>query len=80
MVITRNRTGASRSVTFEDAVLIVRRVLEGETQHSVAAAFGINQGRVSEIVNGYRHPGAVREALRRWPHLREEARRRGLVP
>ncbi len=68
--------GRSRRLTHEDAVLIVRRVLEGESQHTVAAAFGVNQGRVSEIVNGRRYPGAIEEALRRWPHLRDAAERR----
>jgi hypothetical protein len=26
-------------------------------QHQVAALVGVNQGRISEIVNGHRHPG-----------------------
>jgi predicted XRE-type DNA-binding protein len=29
----------------------------GLYQHQIAALLGINQGRVSEVVNGKRHPG-----------------------
>jgi hypothetical protein len=29
----------------------------GHLQHNIAARFGINQGRVSEVVNGKSHPG-----------------------
>ena len=28
----------------------------GHVQHNIAARFGINQGRVSEVVNGKTHP------------------------
>lgn len=35
-------------------------------QHEIAAAFGVNQGRVSEIVNGKRYPRA-REIARQAP-------------
>jgi predicted XRE-type DNA-binding protein len=31
----------------------------GHMQHDVAARFGINQGRVSEIVNGKAHQGVA---------------------
>jgi hypothetical protein len=48
-----------------DAVEIVRRYDAGEAQHLIAAAFGVNQGRISEIVNGKRFPRA-REIARRY--------------
>lgn len=41
-----------------DAVEIVRRYDAGEAQHLIAAAFRVNQGRVSEIVKGKRFPQA----------------------
>jgi len=42
------------------AVAFARR----QAQHLIAAAFGVNQGRISEIVNGKRFPQA-REMARR---------------
>jgi hypothetical protein len=41
-----------------DAVEIVRRYDAGEAQHVIAAAFRVNQGRISEIVMGKRFPRA----------------------
>jgi predicted XRE-type DNA-binding protein len=32
--------------------------VRGLYQHQAAALCGINQGRVSEVIRGYRHPGA----------------------
>ena len=40
------------------AAHIKHLVALGHMQHDVAARFGINQGRVSEIVNGKSHPDA----------------------
>lgn len=57
----------SRRLTFEDAVQIQLRRMNGEYQHDIAAAFGINQGRVSEIVNGHRFFGSRLVALMRHP-------------
>ena len=48
----------SPKLSEEDAVEIVRRYNEGEAQHLIAAAFRVNQGRISEIVNGKRFPQA----------------------
>lgn len=45
-------------LTDEDAVEIVRRYDAGEAQHVIAAAFAVNQGRISEIVTGKRFPHA----------------------
>jgi hypothetical protein len=50
-----------------DAVEIVRRYDAGEAQHLIAAAFGVNQGRISEIVNGKRFPQAREMARRSHP-------------
>lgn len=51
------RRKASPSVTPEMAALIkflVKRI--GLYQHQVAAILKINQGRVSEVITGKRHP------------------------
>lgn len=37
------------------ALTLVRMGLK---QHQVAAVLGLNQGRISEVVNGKRYPGA----------------------
>lgn len=48
----------SAKLSEDDAVEIVRRRDAGEAQHVIAAAFGVNQGRISEIVQGKRFPRA----------------------
>jgi len=40
--------------TPEDIIEIRRRLADGEKQHDIAADFGINQGRISEINTGQR--------------------------
>ena len=40
----------SRRLTLEDAVEIWRRRWLGEAQHSIAAGFGVNPGRVAEVL------------------------------
>ncbi len=42
----------SPRVTREMAAKIKRYLLDNLAQHDIAAMFGINQGRVSEIKNG----------------------------
>ena len=46
----------SNPVTAEMAQQIRAMVYEGMMQHDVAAYFGINQGRVSEVMNGKLYP------------------------
>lgn len=48
----------TRRLSFEDAVQIWLRYWAGEYQHRIAAAFNVNQGRISEIVNGRRFVGS----------------------
>jgi hypothetical protein len=48
----------SPSLTFEDAVEVWKRHLLGEKQHHIAQAFGVNQGRVNEILNGRKYIGS----------------------
>lgn len=55
-------TNHSRSLKFSDAVQIWLRRFEGEAQHRIAAAYDVNQGRISEILAGKRYPAARRLA------------------
>ena len=48
----------SPRLRFDDAVEIWKRHLLGETQHHIAQAFGVNQGRVSEVLKERRHLGS----------------------
>ncbi len=51
----RRRKRHSPSVTPEMAAQIKTMIVDlGMMQHDVAACFGINQGRVSEIKNGHK--------------------------
>lgn len=52
---SRKRGGSPR-ITLEMAAQIKALCDQGHLQHDVAAHFGINQGRVSEVVNGKRFP------------------------
>lgn len=56
--IPRRSPPASPRLTLNDAVEIHRRRWLGEAQHDIAAAFHVNPGRVSEILNGKRFPEA----------------------
>jgi len=48
----------SPRLTQEDAVKVWIRHWQGEFQHSIAASFGVNQGRICEVLKGQRHPGS----------------------
>ncbi len=50
----------SHRLTLDDAVDIHRLRARGMAQHTIAAAFGVNQGRVSEVLSGKRFPKAAR--------------------
>jgi predicted XRE-type DNA-binding protein len=54
----------SRRLTLQDAIEVWLRRWQGHLQHRIAAHFGCNQGRISEILTGKRHPKARDEALR----------------
>jgi hypothetical protein len=49
-------------LTFENAKEVWSRYRAGEYQHQIAAHFKVNQGRISEIITGKRHPGSDRLA------------------
>ena len=52
-------------LTFEDAVDIWLRHWHGEYQHVTAAAYEVNQGRISDVLRGRLHPGSERIARRK---------------
>lgn len=53
----------SRRLTLDDAVQIWQRRQAGEAQHVLAAAFGVNPGRIAEVLSGRRFPDARAIAL-----------------
>ena len=53
----------SPSLTLADAIEIWKRRRLGEAIHSIAAGFGVNPARVSEVLSGKRFPGAKRLSL-----------------
>jgi hypothetical protein len=46
----------SRIPTAEQAALIKGMIARGDMQHDVAAFFGLNSGRISEVNTGKRYP------------------------
>lgn len=54
----------SRIPTKEEAIEIWLALLSGEYQHDIAARYGFNQGRVSEVKTRKRHPEAYTEAMK----------------
>lgn len=51
-----------KELTFGDAVQVWLMRWSGMYQHDIAAHFAENQGRISEILNGHRHPGSENAA------------------
>lgn len=48
----------SPKLTLRDAVYIWRLREEGQAQHKIAAALGVNQGRIAEVLSGKTFPEA----------------------
>jgi hypothetical protein len=46
------------SLTFDDAVDIWLRHWHGEFQHTIASSYGLNQGRVNEVLKEKLHVGS----------------------
>ena len=42
-------------LTFDDAVDVWLRHSAGEYQHDIAATYGVNQGRINEVLREQRH-------------------------
>lgn len=55
----------SYKLTYDDAVQVWLRHLDGEFQNRIAAAFDVNQGRVNEILKERAHVGSKAAALSR---------------
>lgn len=51
-------------LTRADAVTVWLMRWAGNYQHAIAAHFGVNQGRISEILNGHKWPGSEDAARR----------------
>jgi hypothetical protein len=60
---SRSLRRQSPRLTLEDAIEVWKRAFLGESQHHIAQAFGVNQGRINEILKGRRHPGSREAAL-----------------
>ena len=60
----QNPRKPSKTLTFDDAVNIQIRLMNGEFQNRIAADYDVNPGRISEINTGQRHPGSREVALR----------------
>ncbi|ULJ74397.1 hypothetical protein [Rhizobium gallicum] len=43
-------------LTLDDAVDVWLRHWAGEYQHITAAAYGVNPGRINEVLKGHKHP------------------------
>lgn len=52
----------AKHLTAQDIADIKARLRQGEYQHHIAADYGLNQGRISEINTGKRHPAPTVEA------------------
>lgn len=63
MSVARSLRRESPRLTFNDAVEVWRRHFLGEKQHHIAQVFGVNQGRISEILKERRHIGSKFVAL-----------------
>lgn len=51
-------------LTYQDAVEIWQRHWSGEYQHHIAASFGVNPGRVNDVLKGRKHLGSEIDARR----------------
>jgi predicted XRE-type DNA-binding protein len=52
----------TNELTFDDAVQVWLMRWSGMYQHDIAAHFGVNQGRVCEVLAGDRQPGSEQSA------------------
>jgi hypothetical protein len=56
---------ATYRLTFDDAVDVWLRYWAGEYQHSIAAAYEVNQGRINEVLKGHLHSGSKATAAKK---------------
>jgi hypothetical protein len=48
---------SGRRLSHDDASIVLGMVARGDRHHDIAAWFGVNQGRVAEVIAGDLHPG-----------------------
>jgi hypothetical protein len=58
MKVTKRYREPARRLTPEDAAQVWLLHWAGELNHRIAARFDTNQGRISEVLRGKRHPGS----------------------
>jgi predicted XRE-type DNA-binding protein len=61
-------THTNYRLSFDDAVQVWLRRWNGEYQHEIAASYGVNQGRVNEVLKGKRHFGSEQIAKNHTKH------------
>jgi predicted XRE-type DNA-binding protein len=54
-----------KKLSFDDAVDIWLRHWAGQFQHNIAAVFGVNQGRVNDVLKEHLHIGSKQVAASR---------------
>lgn len=50
---------SGRKLNAADASIVKGMVARGDRHHDIAAWFGVNQGRIAEVVTGDKFPGSV---------------------
>lgn len=61
-VLLRRHQTMTYRLTFKDAIEVWLRSWRGEFQHQIAALFGVNQGRVNEVLKERVHIGSKKAA------------------
>ena len=52
-------------LTYDDAVDVWLRYWAGEFQHDIAAEYGVNQGRINEVLKEHLHVGSKATAAKK---------------
>ncbi len=60
--MAKQNDAAAYRLTFEDAVDVWVRHWNGEYQHHIAASYGVNPGRVNEVLKEHKHIGSQQAA------------------
>jgi hypothetical protein len=60
--VTMSDNPQAYSLTFDDAVDIWLRHWNGEYQHHIAASYGVNPGRVNDVLKRRKHPTSEQAA------------------
>lgn len=66
-IYSRRARPSGIHLTGDDAALIKAMRLRGDRQHDIAAWFGVNSGRVAEVLHGSAFQGVVPAALEKLP-------------